>query len=99
MGGELVLSPNESIRIKSFNGNYIGILKGNSRFTLVDYYDNDTGEYNGFGIELDGQGDGSIRLGGEIECNSVRILNLYITTREGDLELNVDKAKELGILS
>ena len=30
--------------------NYIGILKGNSRFTLVDYYDNDTGEYNGFGI-------------------------------------------------
>jgi hypothetical protein len=38
-------------------------------------------------------------LGGEIECNSVRILNLYITTREGDLELNVDKAKELGILS
>lgn len=99
MGGELVLSPNESIRIKSSNGNYIGILKGNSRFTLVDYYDNDTGEYNGFGIELDGQGEGSIRLGGEIECNSVRILNLYITTREGDLELNVDKAKELGILS
>lgn len=83
------------INIKSSNGNYIGKITGNSRIVLVDYYDNSTGDYSGMGIELDGQGDGTIRVGGTGEFGALVTWDLTINNYRFD----VNKAVELGILT
>lgn len=83
------------INIKSSNGNYIGKITGNSKIVLVDYYDNSTGDYSGMGIELDGQGDGSIKVGGTGELGALVTWDLTINNYRFD----VNKAVELGILT